>query len=347
MTRGKQLYRQWQLLKTLQTRGEGYSLAELGEHFGVSSRTLQRDIEMLREVGLPITYDEDDFGKRLWRLPYDFLKAGPLTLTLTEAVTLHLTEKLMEPLVGTHYADALDEIMAKLRQIMPRSAFEHFAGLDRLIHVRRTGLTHYGDYREVIRLLETSAHEEQSVKVTYKALGRPEPYTTLFDPYGLVYYDGDLFVIGRSHVAGAVRLFKVSRIQSAEGTGEVFKTPSGFDLEDAFRNSFGIFLAGGRTYPVTVRFAGIAADLVEERTWHDSQKTHHQPPEDTLFEADRQTSDCVVAKFGLCKATLVEFKRWIKGFGDLAEVLDPDWLRAELHEELKAAAQVYETDAVT
>lgn len=346
MARDKQLVRQWQLLKHLQTRGRGFALTELADEFGVNSRTIQRDIEMLQEVGFPIESETVDYGKRLWRLPYDFLKAGPLTLTLTEAVTLHLSEKLLEPLVGTHYVDAFEEIMAKLRRIVPRSAFEHFAALDRLIHVRRTGVTDYGKYREVIRLLERAAHERESVETVYKALSRPEPYTTLFDPYGLIYFEGDLFVAGRSHVAGAVRLFKISRIQSARVTGRAFRMPSGFDLEEAFRNSFGIFLSHGRTYAVTARFRGIAAGLVEERIWHDSQKITHQTPERTLFDPDRQNGDCVVAKFGLCEATLVEFKRWIKGFGDLAEVLDPDWLRAELRDELLAAAHLYDADAV-
>jgi len=36
---------------------------------------------------------------------------------------------------------------------------------------------------------------------------------------------------------------------------------------------------------------------------------------------------------------VVEFKRWIKGFGDQAEVIKPTWLRDELREELLAAAK--------
>ena len=93
---------------------------------------------------------------------------------------------------------------------------------------------------------------------------------------------------------------------------------------------------------MTARFTGIAADLVEERTWHDSQKTLHPPADDTLFETDRQDCGCLVAKFGLAESTLIEFKRWIKGFGDMAELVSPDWLRAEVREKLEAAARLYE-----
>ena len=38
---------------------------------------------------------------------------------------------------------------------------------------------------------------------------------------------------------------------------------------------------------------------------------------------------------------MVEFKQWIKGFGDQAEVLRPDWLRDEMKTELLAAARRY------
>jgi len=35
------------------------------------------------------------------------------------------------------------------------------------------------------------------------------------------------------------------------------------------------------------------------------------------------------------------FKGWIKGFGEHAEVLEPQWLRQEICEELLAAARLY------
>ena len=44
----------------------------------------------------------------------------------------------------------------------------------------------------------------------------PTTSTTLFDPYGLIYYDGDLFALGYPHAANDWRIFKVSRIEVAE-----------------------------------------------------------------------------------------------------------------------------------
>ena len=94
MARGEQILRHWNLLRALQTRGQGLTLRELAEEHEVSQRTIQRDLEILQEMGFPIDHQEDEYGKRFWRLPHDFFKTGPLVLCLTEALSLHLAEHL-------------------------------------------------------------------------------------------------------------------------------------------------------------------------------------------------------------------------------------------------------------
>jgi len=53
MPQGEQIQRQWNLLRALQTRGEGIPLAQLAQDFEVSPRTIQRDLELLQELGFP------------------------------------------------------------------------------------------------------------------------------------------------------------------------------------------------------------------------------------------------------------------------------------------------------
>ena len=83
--------------------------------------------------------------------------------------------------------------------------------------------------------------------------------------------------------------------------------------------------------------SGAAAALVEERVWHESQRLERLPVEDTLFEELKDEPHAVLATFRL--SDLVEFKRWIKGFGEQAEVLKPTSLRREMREELLAASR--------
>ena len=76
MSRGDQILRQWNLLKALQTRGEGVPLTELASLNEVSARTIQRDLGVLQGVGFPVEHAEDEHGKRYWHMPHDFFKSG-------------------------------------------------------------------------------------------------------------------------------------------------------------------------------------------------------------------------------------------------------------------------------
>ncbi len=341
MARGEPMLRHWNLLRTLQTRGQGIPLKELAAGAGVSERTIQRDFEILQEVGFPIDHDDDEHGRRLWRMQHDFLRAGPLALGFTEAVSLHLAKRLLNPLAGTRLAEGMETILAKIRSIVPAAALDYFAELDEVVQIRRTGSTDYVPHAETVRLLLDATRGERTVEVTYHALIRAEEYTTRYDPYGLIYYEGDLFVIGHSHQADAIRTFKVPRIRSARMTADRFERPASPNVAEAFRASFGIFQPAGPLTEIVARFTGIAARLVEERVWHESQELSWLPAEDTLFERAGEDYDALVATFRL--GSVVEFKRWVMGFGAQAEVLRPDWLRQEIREELLAALGTYDT----
>lgn len=339
MARGELVLRQWNLLMTLQTRGEGMPLRRLADEFGVSERTIQRDFEILQELGFPIEHQEDEYGKRFWRMPADFFRSGPLVLSLTEAVSLHLAERLFAPLAGTHFAEGLRTTLDKIRHLVPAKALDYFAELDDTIHVRRIGVTDYSPHTETIRTLADAAREEKTVEISYRSLWRGEQYTTRFDPYGMVYCNGDLFAVGRSHRANGIRMFKVTRVSAVGPTPETFERPADFSLERHFRDSFGITQSDADPVEVVVKFSGPAVGLVEERLWHESQRLEWLPADDTLFEQAPDEPEALIATFRL--ANMIEFKQWIKGFGAQAEVLRPEWLRREIRDELLAAAGRY------
>jgi predicted DNA-binding transcriptional regulator YafY len=338
MARGEQLLRQWNLLKTLQTRGTGLPLALLAEEMGVAERTIQRDFELLQEMGFPLDHMEDEYGKRFWKLPHDFFKLGPLVLSHTEAMSLVLAEQLFEPIAGTHLAEGLQSVLDKIRSCIPKPALEYFADVDMLAYIPKFGRTDHKPHAEKIRALIDAAQKQQSVTVAYRPVWQPGEFQTLFDPYGLVMFDGNLFALGFSHHSQAVRIFKVVRICCVEPTNKAFK-PTDIDVRRQFEHSFGIVQGSGEPIRIVVKFTGKAAQLVGERTWHDSQQLQWLEPDATLFEPVSNEPDALVATF--CLAETSVFKGWIKGFGQHAEVLEPQSLRHEIRDELLAAARLY------
>jgi len=236
-----QILRHWRLLRMLQTRGEGIPLAELASEAGVAERTIQRDLEKLKNLGFPLVFDEDEFGKRFWRMPYDFFASGSLALSLTEAISLHLADRMMDPLAGTYLADGIGTIVKKIRSLLPTEALNYFSSLDELIDVRRTGVTDYSQTGPAVRAVIEAAREASTLELRYRAIWRSEEYDTKFDPYGVVLYDADLFVVGYSHRSGAIRILKTSRIVNAMKTAQNFPDPTVFIWKSNFEADSGSF----------------------------------------------------------------------------------------------------------
>lgn len=340
MARGEQLQRQWRLLHTLQTRGIGVPLRDLADELEVGERTVQRDLTMLADAGFPVEFEEDEVGKRYWKLPPNYIRSAELHIGLTEALSLHLAEHLFAPLTGTLFADGLASVVGKIRSLLPSAALDHFRGLDERIYVRRPGAVDYTAHADTVHVVTAGAQRNRRVRLTYRSLWRNNAtYETLFDPYGLVYYDDDLFAVGHSARAGALRVLKIPRIASAALTSESFARPADFRLDDQFAASFGIIHRPGPLTRVRVRFTGPAAGLIEERMWHESQQHHWLPAPATLFPDEASAADTLIAEFEL--ADLVEFQRWLLGFGHHAEVLSPPGLRAAIAAEFAAAARRY------
>jgi predicted DNA-binding transcriptional regulator YafY len=342
MPRGEQLIRHWNLLRLLQTRGTGTALSTLAGEFGVSERTIQRDLECLAELGFPLDFEEDEYGKRFWRLPHDFLRNSSLIVTLPEAVALHLAGRLFAPLSGTHFEEGMKGILAKIRTMVPEKALAYFSDLENTLQVRPFAKTDYAQIRDFVAVFDQGVRESRSIEVAYHSLWRNASYTTQYDPYGLVLHLDDLFAVGWSHRAGDTRIFKLSRVRSATLTEHTFDRPEDFDLGAFFASSFGIVQTAHDPIEVVVQFESPAAGMVQERIWHDSQRLQWLSSDPDLFEHESQDSGPLVATFKLGEVT--EFKKWVKGFGEQALVLKPDWLRAEIHREFLAAAAAYASD---
>ena len=69
MARGEPLFRQWQLLKTLQANRFGLATEDLAERLEYSKRTVQRDLGSLQQVGFPISFESVTLanGSGNWR----------------------------------------------------------------------------------------------------------------------------------------------------------------------------------------------------------------------------------------------------------------------------------------
>ena len=326
MARGEPLIRQWNLLKTLQARRFGICADELAERLGYSKRQIQRDLKVLQQIGFPISYEDRDYGKRFWTLLPQFIENREFIFSVTELLSLYLSQKLLAPLAGTELGSGLATLMDKVKAYLPDKALGFFSQLDNLLLVKSHAYQDYSKHDKEIRILNQAIAENRVLNIRYKSASKERAYDTQFDPYGMVFFGGSLYCIGHLAEYKEIRTLKVTRILGLEITEQTFKRPATFSLQTYTQGSFGIFTSD-EPQIISVRFNGWAATSVREYQWHLSQKII------------KDTEDEVMAQFELTNAT--EFIRWILGFGRNAMVLQPKSLAAKIAEELQSAVEQY------
>lgn len=327
MADSTQLLRQWTLLRLLSARRQGVTLKELAAEAGVSQKTVQRDLNLLRRLAFPIDEIVGDHGRKHWTMS---ATSGlpSLSFTLEEAAALYLGRQFLEALAGTMFWQGAQSAFTKIRSAFGEPALRHLQKLATGVYLTTHALADYESRASLIDDLMIAIEDRKLTVITYQSLRSTEP-VTLYDihPYALVHHRGALYVIAWSKDHDEVRTFKVDRITSVTLHGLQFERPADFHPKDHLAHSFGIFAGDGPPQTVRVRFAAQVVRILEEKRFHPSQRL------------TPQRDGSLLAEYTL--ASFEEFRSWILSFGPHAEVLDPPTLRQTVVEALRGSLDIY------
>jgi len=313
--RGDQLTRQWRLVQLLAGR-MGRTLAQLCGELGVAKRTVQRDIAVLTEAGIPVTSDMRN-GTVFWHLMEGFHAEAPISFTLTEQMALYFSKGLFKPLQGTPIYESLETAIQKIGSQLPAQSFRFLRGLGQGISVSNFGLKDYSHSKEVINALTQAVFNKRTVTILHRSPQHEHAIEREVNPYKLWYVNNGLYMVGHDHREDDLRTFAVERIQSAKLTNRRFEMPPDFNFDEFQRTAFNVIW--GEPQEVKIRFSTSQAPYIRERTWHPSQK----------IETCGDGSIILTLNVG----DLWEVKRWLIGFGAEAEALQPKELRNEIEQE--------------
>ena len=326
MGRGEPLIRQWNLLKALQSHRFGICADDLSERLECSKRQVQRDLKVLEQVGFPVEHEDRDYGKRFWKLSPRFIESKELILSVTEMLSLYLSQQLLNPLAGTELSDGFEVLFDKVKAMLPREALAYFSNFEDRLLAKSFSQQDYSKHGKEIRIINRAIDERRVVELRYNSQSKKGPYDTRLHPYGLILLGGSLYCVGHMVKYAEVRTLKVTRILGIELTKESFKRPADFSLKTYTQGSFGIF-SSNRTQVIKARFTDWAAANVREQTWHESQKVLED------------TGKYVIAQFELGDHR--EFTRWVLGFGRHAMIMEPNDIASAVQKELEAACKQY------
>lgn len=323
MSDNKQIVRQLDILRTLlarQTYGTTYQ--ELADESGVDKRTIQRDLNDLREVGFSINEEVGDREKKYFKLEKNNLP--PLNFPADEIIALTFIEGIVSPLEDTPYKEAFQKTLNRIRTTLPEpmQAFLEQAGAAYYPH-------HRGQKELISPQIFETAHraikERKVCNITYRAITTGETKTYPITPFRLLYYHNGYYLICRNPKYDDLLTLAAERIQSLEITSQTFEPPDDLDIENRIQHAFGITLED--PIDVKVRFSAWQARYIKQRTWHPSQ------------EIEELDNGEIILSFQA--SGFYDIKSWILSHGADAEVLEPAALREKIIEELEKNLTLY------
>lgn len=244
-------------------RSNRITTGEVSERFEVSSRTIKRDWEYMRD-----------------RLDYDLLwSGGGRYYYLSEQDLAQIRRPGEQELL--FYSLAMG--FCRNRKLMPlvsRSIEEHLGEILPSEYRELSRHISYGlfDYPEppapFFSLVLKAITEKGTLEMGYTSL-KGKTSSRKVDPLHLKNWNGQWYLAAWCHRRKEIRLFLLSRVESLRLTGDHFLPPlDEEELQRRMNSGFGIMTELNRKGPgkeVTLRFTGKAALLTEGVVWHPSQ----------------------------------------------------------------------------
>jgi predicted DNA-binding transcriptional regulator YafY len=286
---------------------------DLADRFGVSLRTIYRDIRSLETSGVPV-YGEAGSGYMLvdgYRLP-------PVMFTREEASSFIAAEKLMSHFpdreLGQHYQSA----MYKLKAVLRTSEKDLVNELGAKVLVRTPNHLFNQKAPNALATIFRSMGEKTQVVLDYEAIAAEAPSQRIIEPVGVFHENSQWYIYAYCHLRNDYRQFRTDRIHGMAATGKAF-TQQHKALED--------YLDSKKPVKLTkVRIAvdkPVAKYLSHERGNHGfvSEKNLGNRMEMTFMSPDLENG----------------FARWFLMFGDYATVLEPQALKVRLSQLLASS----------
>jgi predicted DNA-binding transcriptional regulator YafY len=309
-------------VRALLNTGEGASVYDLAERFGVSVRTAIRYIRALQIADEPL-YEEVTVRRKVWRLMAS-ARQQTVTLTTAQMVALFLSRRVFDFLAGTGFKEDLDEVFAKLGAQLKRKDFAAARNLDRKVFDVNEARHIYEGRIEDVNDIVTALLREERLRVTHQSVSGGKK-TFVLEPYTLMVYKKGLYLVGFSHQHRQIRTFALDAFRKVDWLrGDRFEYPADYRPEQVTEGAFG--LIRGEPTRVRILFDAKVARYVERVMWHPTQKFRRTAAGLEMTMAVRGT---------------VEVVGWVLGFGEAAVVVEPAELRAQVAGELARAAGRY------
>jgi predicted DNA-binding transcriptional regulator YafY len=219
------------VLELLQAHDQ-LTAAELAAQLEVDERTVRRYIGTLQDIGIPIDSALGRGGGYTMRAGF---KLPPLMFSDDEVIvlTIGLLSARRSGLIGA--SAAVESALAKLSRVVPIDLRERLRSVAEAAQLEPpfTEPRVSGDVLAALSLANQSCRQVRLSHITQESTTE-----RIFDPYGIISYQGIWYTIGYCHLRHAQRTFRLDRIQRIMLLNTGFAMPRDFDALDTMLSSF-------------------------------------------------------------------------------------------------------------
>lgn len=181
-----------------------------------------------------------------------------------------------------------------------------------------------------VKPLIEAMQESREVVVGYQKHKHDSHRMTLnIQPYALKVYNGRWYLLGHFRERNAIRVIALDRILEMRLSSKHFTLPKDFKAKEYFANVVGIYVDESQPLEdVRIRVYGEKMKYVEDLPLHKSQHL--------AYYKDNEYADFT---YKVCITP--ELKTLFLSFGETLEVLNPESLRQEMKDRIKASSEHY------
>lgn len=163
-----------------------------------------------------------------------------------------------------------------------------------------------------------------SISFSYKKFDSSEEKNYTINPYVLKEYRNRWYVTGKSTINGTIVTFGLDRIVKLQISDASFLMDCQFNANDYFKYSFGISVSNKlNPEEIVLAFSSQQSEYIKSQPLHHTQKIKAEHPEYC------EIAITVIPSF--------ELKERLLSFGSSVKILQPEWLKKEIIDELTKA----------
>lgn len=287
---------------------------EISERFGMSLRTVYRDVKALMEAGVPIG---SEAGKGYFIV--DGYHLPPVMFTQDEASSMLLAGKLVDKMADKSVRGAYENAMHKIKSVLNESEKDHLQNLESHIEVFLRGRYEVKGREEFpdhfMTDIQRAVAKKEVLRIEYS--NNEEEYSQReVEPIGIFYYSMAWHLIGWCRLRNGYRDFRADRIKDLVKTGQTFEGRNIISLKEYFQSMF-----------------SANANLTKAIVLFDKSVLRGRPLYGSIAQTD--LGDKIRAEFMIDSTN--HLAKWLLMYGTAIEIEEPESLKvtmSELVEEL-------------